>query len=245
MFFEQVVKAYYGGREISDEDLEKALVVGMSPPERKRFEKKRGFTFKHLTGGIDQTHRKENDISIKADAFVQNASKGESMDTDVVETDQKQDYVNMLIVDVTSDINAPEGDISASENLLNEATTLVHVGDISLRQRSKQSLLGHGPHGKQVVEHLLKEYREEGIREFCQRWRQVFVEALHPRFLPAGWDVMHRYARVLCDIINLSRMDCSHFLLLHTLFYVHSFIILAFPELYNLKICHSYLMLFG
>lgn len=63
---------------------------------------------------------------------------------------------------------------------------------ISSKRDSKLSLLGHGPHGKQVVNHLLEENGEEGIREFCQRWRQVFVEAVHPRFLPAGWDIMHR-----------------------------------------------------
>jgi cation-transporting P-type ATPase D len=60
------------------------------------------------------------------------------------------------------------------------------------KNNSKLSLLGHGPHGKQVVDHILEEYGEDGIRQFCQRWRQVFVEAVHPRFLPAGWDVMHR-----------------------------------------------------
>ena len=55
------------------------------------------------------------------------------------------------------------------------------------------SLLGHGPHGKQVVEYLLEEYGDDGILQFCQRWRQVFVEAVNPRFLPSGWDIMHRY----------------------------------------------------
>lgn len=61
----------------------------------------------------------------------------------------------------------------------------------------KLSLLGHGPHGKQVVDHLLAEYGEDGIRQFCQRWRQVFVAAIQPRFLPAGWDVNHRYTELL------------------------------------------------
>lgn len=65
----------------------------------------------------------------------------------------------------------------------------------------KLSLLGHGPHGKQVVDHLLREYGEEGIRQFCQRWRQVFVAATKPRFLPAGWDVNHRYTEII-DLIQ-------------------------------------------
>lgn len=65
-------------------------------------------------------------------------------------------------------------------------------GNILHQQNSKLSLLGHGPHGKQVVEYLLKEYGEDGVRDFCQRWRKVFVDALHPRHLPGGWDVTHR-----------------------------------------------------
>lgn len=158
---------YYGGREITDEDLEKALLVGMSPHERRRFEKKRGFTFKHLTKDIN--HLKEN-VSGETPVSIQNALEGEengSLYTNIIETEHKQDLLNPL-----DDKN------------------------ISLKN-DKMSLLGHGPHGKQVVMHLLKEFGEDGIREFCQRWRQVFVEAVHPRFLPGGWDVKHRYAQVL------------------------------------------------
>ncbi|KAK4484840.1 hypothetical protein RD792_007440 [Penstemon davidsonii] len=82
-------------------------------------------------------------------------------------------------------------DFSGTGNLSGETISPVHATDIPLKHESKLSLLGHGPHGKQVVENLLKDYGEDGVREFCQRWRQVFVEALHPRFLPAGWDIMH------------------------------------------------------
>lgn len=165
--------AYYGGREITDEDLEKALLVGMSPHERRRFEKKRGFTFKHLTKDIYLDDVKENNTSDETHVSIQNALEGEengSLYTDTTEMEQKQD-------------------------LSNGTTTPLDDRTISLKN-DKMSLLGHGPHGKQVVTHLLKEFGEDGIREFCQRWRQVFVEAVHPRFLPGGWDVKHRYARV-------------------------------------------------
>ena len=56
----------------------------------------------------------------------------------------------------------------------------------------KISLLGHGHHGKQVVELLLANGEEEAIHQFCQRWRQVFVEAVRPRYLPSGWNIKHR-----------------------------------------------------
>ncbi|PIN22164.1 Ribonuclease D [Handroanthus impetiginosus] len=185
--FKQIVKTYYGGREISDEDLERALLIGMTPHERRRFEKKRGYVFKHL--------KRESNTGA-------NASKGETLDssyTYATEAVEKQDYDDSVMVEDAevstqpslSNIEPFTADISESGNLLNEMTGPSNVRDTSLKHESKLSLLGHGPHGKQVVEHLLKEYGDDGVREFCQRWRQVFVEALHPRFLPAGWDVMH------------------------------------------------------
>lgn len=83
---------------------------------------------------------------------------------------------------------------TSNGNTILVTTTDYDEDSTQAKHNSKLSLLGHGPHGKQVVDHLLKEYGEDGIREFCQRWRQVFVDALKPRFLPAGWDVKHRYA---------------------------------------------------
>ncbi|KAL9145069.1 hypothetical protein ABFS82_13G015000 [Erythranthe guttata] len=174
----QIVRAYYGGREISDADLEKALLVGMSPHERRKFEKKRGYAFKHMTRSINSNDMKQNDM---------------------IETDQKQDYVDILSVDEagvsTQPLSTNIGDDTASSTAdIDDATTsdlkIENGGDVSLKHE-KLSLLGHGPHGKQVVAYLLKEYGENGISDFCQRWRQVFVQALHPRFLPGGWDVMH------------------------------------------------------
>lgn len=213
MFFVQTVVAYYGGREISDEDLERALLVGMSPHERKRFEKKRGFTFKHLARSIYQNHGKE--IGGETAVSIPSTSKGENMDSNEMKANQDPDGADADAQpsslgfggnesgDVTSDMKVPitkcnsianDEAASRSVNSLNKAMSLALVTDTSPKHEPKLSLLGHGPHGKQVVEHILKEYGEEGICDFCQRWRQVFVEALHPRFLPAGWDIMHRYS---------------------------------------------------
>jgi cation-transporting P-type ATPase D len=63
---------------------------------------------------------------------------------------------------------------------------------ISKHAEKKISLLGHGHHGKQVVELLLAKGGEEAVNQFCQRWRHVFVEAVHPRYLPSGWNINHR-----------------------------------------------------
>lgn len=47
---------YYGGRDISEEDLEKALLIGLSPHERRKLERKKGVSFKHSAevAGMDK-----------------------------------------------------------------------------------------------------------------------------------------------------------------------------------------------
>ncbi|KAL2476769.1 Polynucleotidyl transferase [Abeliophyllum distichum] len=225
----QVVMKYYGGREISDEDLERALLVGMSPHERRKFEKKRGLAFKNSLKSMNLNDERENNIDGKVTTSIPNDLKSRAAGNLYVnagETDEKEGCVDILMEEVSgvstwplfsndrlnTAISADEGngmvdkkefsdtksictsnhdDISGSEAPSKETTNPLNDRDNLLKHESKLSLLGHGPHGKQVVEHLLKEYGEEGIFQFCQRWRQVFVEALHPRFLPGGWDVMH------------------------------------------------------
>ncbi|KAK7263521.1 hypothetical protein RJT34_31112 [Clitoria ternatea] len=210
----EIVKRYYGGREISEEDLERALQVGMSPHGRRRFAKKRGFSLRHSSGSTatvqehtakdvsyanDETNREAgrellirkanlgnttevSDIAVNGGAFV--ASNG-----------------NMITVE-TTDCNENSGSaVNVDDNSCLNSRQANGVSDLSYPPKdekptqpghnSKLSLLGHGPHGKLVVEHILKEFGEDGIGEFCQRWRQVFVDAVNPRFLPGGWDVKH------------------------------------------------------
>ncbi|KOM50374.1 hypothetical protein LR48_Vigan08g120100 [Vigna angularis] len=235
----EIIKRYYGGRDISDEDLERALQVGMTPHERRRFEKKRGFFFKHSTGSTATVPEQNNHIGcsprmsnvddLKTEAH--DGSYANEVDTELFM--RKDDFRNSTSAsDVT--VNGPdsaalnedeitvatadcnEGGDSAAVNVDNSClnrTQTNGLGDLSCspndeksihtEHNSKLSLLGHGPHGKQVVEHLLREYGEDGIREFCQRWRQVFVDAVKPRFLPGGWDVKHRYAMIIRSSIFL------------------------------------------
>ena len=77
---------------------------------------------------------------------------------------------------------------------------------------NKESLLGHGPHGKQVVDIIIEKEGDEGIRQFCQLWRAVFVDALQPAYLPPGWDVTHRSAS--CVFNFLYAIFLRHYLLL-------------------------------
>lgn len=230
LFALQIVMRYYGGRQISEEDLESALLVGMSPHERRRFEKKKGLSFgKSRRRVLSDAEQEKNTVTMSACASVK-ASEVDTLHESCTSTaeafimvkdaaglgnsslnsylgsdDKASDVVQNMDSDISgvsdmqfvSVVNA-DGDCESSAQ--NGSVDVYYARDDAISQpkhRSKMSLLGHGPHGKQVVEHLLKEYGEDGIRQFCQRWRQVFVEAVHPRFLPSGWDITHRYMLVL------------------------------------------------
>lgn len=198
---------YYGGREITEEDLEKALVVGMSPHERKRLEKKKGMPFKLFKGRslpkTDDSYSRSMGTSLIDDTVKVDSEGG--LNATESEPCGKQDNGNGW--DITmgvlgNDSNNLSSDRSETSEMKDIDVYPKFDGNTSRKHNPKLSLLGHGPHGKQVVDHLLKEYGDDGIRQFCQRWRQVFVEAINPRFLPGGWDVMHRYAASSSIISN-------------------------------------------
>ncbi|XP_058072414.1 protein RRP6-like 3 isoform X2 [Magnolia sinica] len=222
-----IVRSYFGGREVSDEDLETALLVGMSPQERRRLEKKRGLHIKHHEGDNLSKNSHENNIDRESMSAIAETSKmsrlcifkepdcskpedkdlPKGMDACARDTSTCSDLGEDSLTGVEENFDKiktsgnrhvrlldADHDKFGSRKLPNgtsESSPSRSNGTASSKYGPKLSLLGHGPHGKQVVEHLLKEYGEDGIRQFCQRWRQVFVEAIHPRFLPSGWDVMH------------------------------------------------------
>ncbi|XP_043688874.1 protein RRP6-like 3 isoform X2 [Telopea speciosissima] len=224
----QVVMKYFGGREISEEDLERALLVGMSPHERRRLEKKRGLSFKHSLGSVLSNEAHGNNYKDNgASALVETSEVNISDDICSHEKGEcsKQGGENLLKEIDTSASNMPmcsdlsvnrgsstgggeddarrmfEGENDMETGSDHESRSSNGNGDCcpprlteiaSPNHNSKLSVLGHGPHGKQVVDHILKEHGEDGIRQFCQRWRQVFVDAINPRFLPVGWDIKHR-----------------------------------------------------
>ncbi|OWM79821.1 hypothetical protein CDL15_Pgr023233 [Punica granatum] len=223
----QVVMRFYGGREITNEDLERALLVGMSSHERKRLEKKRGLSLKRnkaeVIPGAEQK-KDDNDtgvLSIAADqlevgrldcekegaesSFISDEGCGNSLlhcdsvaeeEAPISIENDKNIESNRSEAFNCEDVHAVDiYDDEESRTVQNEVVGIhdsVNGGAPQPKHNPKLSLLGHGPHGKQVVDHILQEYGEDGIREFCQRWRQVFVEAVQPRFLPAGWDIKHR-----------------------------------------------------
>ncbi|EXC01253.1 Exosome component 10 [Morus notabilis] len=236
----EIVMRYFGGREISEEDLERALLVGMSPHERRRLERKKGLSFKHSKESFPPDAGQEKNTRTETSA-VPDISAVDTSDTKAVGFSQKEDREFFMVKDVCSpslhvesvidekpsavvekNLTSDRSGVSGAENV-----SSVNVGCYNKsppngkvdyyftrndgiahpKHKSKLSLLGHGPHGKQVVDNLLKEYGDNGIRQFCQRWRQVFVEAVHPRFLPAGWDITHSGRR---DFGEFSVYNPSH-----------------------------------
>ncbi|KAK8516768.1 hypothetical protein V6N13_080868 [Hibiscus sabdariffa] len=233
----QIVMRYYGGREISKEDLERALVVGMSPHERRRLEKKKGLSSKQSTTIPPVKEQEINDAtrilsttpdpskvnSSDASDFTADVSHSTEVDTlkeasgtkddldfcmvtDTDHTDDPSTCSDSGVTTACNDMNSHGSQISETKivsavntdnfesstpNEIADSSCMKYEGNTSLKLNKRLSLLGHGPHGKQVVDHILNEFGEEGINQFCQRWRQVFVEAVNPRFLPGGWDVMH------------------------------------------------------
>lgn len=246
--------SYFGGRKITEVDLEAALLVGMSPHERRRLEKKKGLSLKHSAGSVipnmqDNVDSTETSSAVdtsevyildgfhstKAEACSRNENTGTDADfSDTICADSGIDgevsYISgedlrsdksgvsyiegAHVVHRDDNCRSPSKETHRDDNCRSSSKETVesyHMKDDETAQpkhNSKLSLLGHGPHGKQVVDHLLKEYGDDGIHQFCQRWRQVFVEALQPRFLPSGWDVMHRYADQYTACVPF--FICSH-----------------------------------
>ncbi|CAH9089270.1 unnamed protein product [Cuscuta europaea] len=203
----EVVRNYYGGREISEIDLENALLIGMSSIGRRRFVKKK-LSSKQSTPYVASDHNNHKPSSdANAKSTYENGILGG--------TEKRWNNGNtntVVLKDIDFDnrcstSNAESGSIYTESDIVHSNN---NVNDSS-KVHSKVSMLGHGPHGKQVVEFILQENGEEGICEFCQRWRQVFVEAVHPRFLPAGWNIMHSGKRDFGEfsVYNPEKIDST------------------------------------
>jgi cation-transporting P-type ATPase D len=55
--------------------------------------------------------------------------------------------------------------------------------------------MGHSWHGQKVVEAALEQGGDDALSNLCARFRQAFIEALQPKYLPAGWKVNHTAPR--------------------------------------------------
>ncbi|XP_037476960.1 protein RRP6-like 3 isoform X1 [Triticum dicoccoides] len=225
----QIVKSYYGGRDVTSEDLEMALLVGMSPNERRRLEKKKGYphSFRAQTENIirkssnkailedmgdDSKNRHTLSEQVSEDG---NGSSGQqdadgtgcNSQAEDLTVSQRSASLSVSMDDSTCDPNTEKLGSDGMQRSSSGTQANGHLDEdpvssdnssqaISKNADKKISLLGHGHHGKQVVELLLANGGEEAVHQFCQRWRHVFVEAVHPRYLPSGWNIKHRASSV-------------------------------------------------
>uniref|UniRef100_A0A453BEI8 3'-5' exonuclease domain-containing protein n=2 Tax=Aegilops tauschii subsp. strangulata TaxID=200361 RepID=A0A453BEI8_AEGTS len=228
----QIVKSYYGGRDVTSEDLEMALLVGMSPNERRRLEKKKGYphSFRAQTENIirkssnkailedmgdDSKNRHTLSEQVSEDG---NGSSGQqdadgtgcNSQAEDLTVSQRSASLSVSMDDSTCDPNTEKLGSDGMQRSSSGTQANGHLDEdpvssdnssqaISKNADKKISLLGHGHHGKQVVELLLANGGEEAVHQFCQRWRHVFVEAVHPRYLPSGWNIKHSGRRDFGD----------------------------------------------
>ncbi|RAL41830.1 hypothetical protein DM860_009012 [Cuscuta australis] len=92
---------------------------------------------------------------------------------------------------VSDDQDQESEKLSGSDDRIHQEYGSDSVQSMDDANDSSKQCMGHGAHGKQVVEFILKENGDEGIRGFVQRWREDFVEAIHPRFLLARWNTKY------------------------------------------------------
>lgn len=237
---------------MTPEDLEMALLVGMSPHERRRLEKKKGYSFKFQAQNIitksssntiseNSGHGSENNHAL-SEQFPENGteSKGQQEFDETQSLSQLEDLAlsqGSLSLPVSTEDTTFDHDIVTHDTDAGQLENGVHSPanghldkDPSICNNSNQaisknaekiSLLGHGHHGKQVVELLLSNGGEEAINQFCQKWRQIFVEAVHPRYLPSGWNINHRLVGYLAFTHTL--LFCDFFFVWKTLFPMHTY----------------------
>lgn len=202
----QIVRSYFGGRDISTNDIKEALLVGMSPYERRKLQKKRNGRLSNRNNSLvisQSTKDIFNDENISVSAKDNFSRVNENI---ISETFINPDFPSNQALNEIGAFNLVKKGVCAGKNTTNDSydcedkspsednvVSYYSSNGISARHAKKLSLLGHGPHGRQVVDYILKEQGENGVLQFCQRWRQVFIDCIHPRYLPSGWDVMHRY----------------------------------------------------
>lgn len=221
--FMQVVRNYYGGRDIGPEDLTAALLVGVGPREHRRLMRKKSHWQNSRSSEAKEkqcntTNAEMQEVGTPLD--IPNAGDPDAEDVNNISANPGEDEMSPGGEEKYGDddegnyqqvntIGTDGGDntkgVSAT-SISNERSGL--SSNNTHRSMHRESLLGHGPHGRQVVDMLIAKSGDDGIRHFCQIWRAVFVDALQPAYLPPGWDVSHRSASS-SRLVELFHLVCS------------------------------------
>ncbi|MCO5599117.1 hypothetical protein L7F22_053217 [Adiantum nelumboides] len=208
---EAVVQAFYGGRTVSQEDITAAALVGRGLRDSSRRQRRKSAiakrTFLSVEDAGDSIDMKEEDKNSSQLTSMHNLSPENGVLQDLEDTTLSSDNLvwNETVIVKDSGRIIPDngtravaGDNDEEQDLLNkvgnegdDATQAEELTSLTNGQKQRVSLLGHGPHGKKVVQMIMESEGEDGIHRFCQMWRSVFVDAVKPTHLPAGWNILH------------------------------------------------------
>ncbi|KAL3693196.1 hypothetical protein R1sor_006847 [Riccia sorocarpa] len=192
---EEVIKAYFGRETITQQDLKAALLVSMGAHERRRLSKR------ILAQGSNNANAAE--LVTRDDGSLP-SSQDERLTPSGVETctpSTQDDSIQEKNAEAQQMPPSPSSSVPSGDYMDRIILESLSAKRVSYRHKGRKndSLLGHAAHGRRVVEIIMKQGGEDGIRVFCQEWRTVFVEALQPAFLPPGWDISHSGRREFGD----------------------------------------------
>ncbi len=117
------------------------------------------------------------------------SDEDEVADNSTDESDQHQQHANVKQ-------GSGEGDAGTSIQQLSRKRQ-----GVSSQGVADEDTNGHAWHGRQVVAAALAEGGSDSLLVLIQRFRQSFTDALHPKFLPSAWHIMHRYS--VCSLVCL------------------------------------------
>eukprot|EP00271_Cylindrocystis_brebissonii_P017801 TRINITY_DN4772_c0_g2_i1.p1 TRINITY_DN4772_c0_g2~~TRINITY_DN4772_c0_g2_i1.p1 ORF type:complete len:969 (+),score=144.85 TRINITY_DN4772_c0_g2_i1:140-2908(+) len=217
-----VIRQYYGKVDVDREELEQARTVGLGRRwQQKARQGMRNIMAEQEGSGKEQGRSLVSDEeSIGEQKGQTNMALGDEREEEEADGEEGEERGDRERGDLEEEDGEEAAKEETTASRVHEASSHSEGGladskpdmpqaqfvgqfDESKRWESKSdqrytppALTGHGWHGLKVVNRLLSTEGEGGgegaLREFNERWRQVFVEALQPRFLPPGWDIKHR-----------------------------------------------------
>lgn len=203
-------------RWLSQEELEAGLLAGLAPRQKRRM-------LRQLAAEKDEAGKAEDSSQPPADDDLSEAQEesraddepdqtaaaqhgSSASDSHVVQHDTTSNGCDMV---QHNDQSAQALDEDERHQSVPQADSIQssddHHAGPSIQQLSRQrqgvsrpgvsdeDTNGHAWHGRQVVAAALADGGSDALLVLIKRFRQSFTDALHPKFLPSAWHIMHRY----------------------------------------------------
>ena len=208
---------------LSQEEMEQGLLAGLAPRQKRRMLRQLAAEKDQAGEAADSSQTQTDDAEqIQAQAIgssnaIQDPTASGQHDSSANGANRAQyDRQEGAVPDDDDDELAADGPGASDQHGTNASGRQLpsaHEAESSsngtsdkpnLRSSSKgvsdEDTNGHAWHGRQVVNAALAEGGSDALLVLIQRFRQSFTEALHPKFLPSAWHVMHRYVHVCIQI---------------------------------------------